>query len=121
VDEANMDASPEQIGQQLVDIYAHAEPTKVGDVDALIQANAEDLAKLRKSVIRRYGKFNRTMYKLVEVFHTFYMRVPFHRNRVVSYALRSEELGFMQQDQYDQFSSNMDLLLTQTQVTWIYC
>jgi ribosomal protein S18 acetylase RimI-like enzyme len=115
VDEANMDASPEQIGQQLLDIYAHAEPAKVGDVDALIQANAEDLAGLRKAVIGQYGKFNRTMYTLVETFHTFYTRVLFHRNMVVSYALRSEELGFMNQDQYDQFSSNMNLLLTQTQ------
>jgi hypothetical protein len=47
VKEAHMDPSPEQIGQQLRDIYVRAGPDKVGNVDALVQDNALDLAKLR--------------------------------------------------------------------------
>ena len=75
-----------------------------------MQDNAMDLVKLRRTVIARYGKFNRTMYRRVESFHNFYTQIRFLKNMVVSYALRSEELGFLQLDQYDQFSGNMRMI-----------
>jgi len=110
VEEADVDASPEQIGQQLRDLYAHAEPDKVGNVDTLMQDNALDLAKLRLTVIAKYGRYNRTMYSRVESFHTFYTQKPLDKSMHVSYPLRSEELGFLQMDQYDQFTGNRRMI-----------